>query len=287
MTEPGIRAIAELPAILFVPGNRPERFDKALRSGAPAIVIDLEDAVPVDAKASARDAARKWLDTIDDRAPAISGVRINSPFTRDGHADIGMLLDAGRKPGFILMPKVESAIEPQLLQRLLGDIALICTIESARGLANAGSIAGGVPSVAALAFGGVDLAADLRAELSWDALLHARGCVVQAAAAASVGVLDVPHLDIAADAALETECRRAKAMGFTGKLAIHPRQIDGIMSAFLPSATEIAEARDLLRAAQQAHGAAAQYKGRMIDEAVLRSARRVMHLATLRREGRS
>lgn len=272
-------AVADLSAILFAPGNRPERFDKAARSGAPGIVIDLEDAVPPDAKDAARPQVLQWFAMRGDSDAVKAGIRVNSVYTRHGLNDLVRLLDSGVSPDFLVLPKVESAFEALLTNRLSGGVPLICTIESALGLANAGEIARGAPSVAALAFGGADLAADLRAEFSWDGLLCARGVVVQAAAAASVGAIDVPYLDINDEAGCVTEARRGKAMGFTGKFAIHPRHVAPIVATFTPAPQEIERAAALLEASARAGGGAVEFNGRMVDEAVLRSARRTMALA--------
>ncbi len=266
----------DVKAILFVPGNRPDRFDKALTSGAPAIVIDLEDAVAPAEKTNARAGVLAWFSGRSSDATVAAGVRINHCATKAGILDLAGLVDIDCRPDFIVLPKVESAFEVTLMARLLPDVPLFCTIKSAVGLHAAFGIAHASPNVAGLGFGGVDLAADLRCDPGWDALYHARGTLIQAAASASVAALDVPYLNLASDDGLHDDCLRAKAMGFTGKFAIHPKHVAGILSAFAPTAAEIERARKILRAAESAVGNAGRADDRMIDEAVLRSARRIL-----------
>jgi citrate lyase beta subunit len=272
-------SVRDLRAILFVPGNRPDRFGKALASGAPAIVLDLEDAVAPAEKAKARGSVLEWFAQQPRDGAVAAGVRVNHCATRHGIHDLAALVEHARRPDFILLPKVESPFEVTLAARLMPEVPLLCTIESAIGLHAAFDIARASPSVAGLGFGGADLAADLRAEMSWDALYHARGTVVQAAASVAAAVLDVPYLNLASDDGLREECLRAKAMGFTGKFAIHPRHVAGIVSAFAPSPAEIERARKILRAAEEAAGNAGRAGDSMIDEALLRSARRIVAAA--------
>ena len=275
--------IADLPCILFAPGHKPDLFAKAIASGAPAIVIDLEDAVAPERKDEARALVRVWF-TRRCSEPTRIGVRFNHPSTRFGLRDMTAFFDDGPLPDFIVLPKVESALEPHLVHKLSGGVPLICTIESAIGVSRAFEIAAAAPSIAALGFGGADLASDLRASMEWEPLAAARSTVVQAAAAAGVGALDVPWLELDDDSGLEAECRRARAFGFTGKFAIHPRFVERTMDCFMPSETETEHARGALAAAVAAGGAAVAYRGKMIDEAILRSARRIVALDAARRQ---
>ena len=275
-------AIRDMPCILFAPGHKPDLFAKAIASGAPGIVIDLEDAVAPERKDETRALVRDWF-TRRSSVPARVGVRFNHPATRFGLRDMAAFFDDGPMPDFIMLPKVESAIEAQLAHRLSGGVPLICTIESALGLSRAFEIAAAAPSIAALGFGGADLASDLRAAMEWEPLAAARSTVVQAAAAAGVGALDVPWLQLDDDSGLEVESRRARAFGFTGKFAIHPRFVERTIDCFMPSEAETEHARGALAVAEAAGGAAVAYRGKMIDEAILRSARRIVALDAARR----
>jgi (S)-citramalyl-CoA lyase len=256
---------------LFVPGDRPDRFERALAAGADVVVIDLEDSVAPAGKDAARAEALRAI------GPGV-GVRLNALTTPAGIRDLAAMLDLAAGPELVVLPKVESAAEVRLCAEVLGGAAwpgeLVCVIESGRGIEAAAKIATADPHVTALGFGGVDLAAALGAELAWEPMLPARGRVVWAAAAAGIGTLDVPCLDLDSTEMLAEECRRAKAMGFTGKIAIHPGQVAGIRAGFAPTDTEIAEARAILAAA--GNSGVVRHGGRMIDAAAVSRARRLV-----------
>ncbi len=128
----------------------------------------------------------------------------------------------------------------------------------------------------ALGFGGADLAADLRSAFTWEALLWGRSRLVQAAAGRGIGLLDVPYMDIKDTEGLSAECARIKALGYTGKLAIHPGQVEAIAMAFTPTAEEIEHAQGTLDAYNAAAGGVCTYRGKMIDEPVVATARQVL-----------
>jgi citrate lyase beta subunit len=201
-------------------------------------------------------------------------VRINGIATRAGLLDLADVT-AGPAPAFVLLPKVESAAEATLYARHLAGVPLIATIESAVGLLRAAEIAA-VRGVVALGFGGADLSADLGADLAWEPMLAHRATVVRAAAVAGIAVFDVPHLDIADDQGLVDTTRRARAMGFTGRFAIHPRQVPGIVAAFTPTPAEVARAHAVLGAFAAADGGVCELDGRMIDRPVVEAARRLL-----------
>lgn len=273
-------------ALLFTPGNRPERFAKAAATGADGLILDLEDAVAAPAKDDARATVVAHFrgDFRAGLAPhQLKGVRVNNIHTPAGVRDLDALVSSGVAPDFVLLPKVESAFEVRLYARHLeggqAGIAFGCLIESARGLEAAMEIAQADPRVRILAFGGVDLAADLRAELAWEPLLYGRSRLVQAAASAGLGLLDVPHLALDDAAALAAECARVKALGFTSKLAIHPKQVGPILAAFTPTAAEVDRAARMVAALEQAGGNAVEFEGRMLEGPVVKAAQRVLALA--------
>ena len=266
-------------ALLFVPATRPDRADKALVSGADGIVIDLEDAVAAAHKDAARGQALEWLARRPAQRETAVGLRINSLGTRAGLQDLASLAEARCPCDFVMLPKLESAFEVQLHARHLGDVALLCMIETAAGLEEAMRIATAGRGVAALGFGGLDLSVDLRAKFAWEPLLFGRSRVVQAASAAGIAVFDVPYLDLRDDAGLAGECARARAMGFTGKVAIHPSHLPAILAAFTPSAQEANDARGILQSFERSGGNVCEYQGKMVDEPVARAARRVVELA--------
>jgi citrate lyase beta subunit len=280
--------LSTIKSLLFTPGTRPDRFGKAVTTAADGLIIDLEDAVGPGDKDSARSGVAEWFRqrTESTRPGFLFCLRVNSPYTEAGLRDLVALVElakAGCAPDAVLLPKVESAVEVELVARHLraagqggAGVALVGLIESAAGLEQAFSIAGATPMLCALAFGGVDLAADLRAEFTWESLLWGRGRIVQAAASRGLGLLDVPYLGIGDDAGLAAECARVKAMGFGGKLAIHPNQVETIARAFTPTAAEVEHAQGVLAAYTAASGGACTYRGKMVDEPVVIVARQVL-----------
>jgi citrate lyase beta subunit len=152
---------------------------------------------------------------------------------------------------------------------------LVAVIESARGLARVEDVAA-APGVDGLLFGGLDLSLDLRTALDWEALLYARSRAVLAARMADVALMDTPHFDLGAEAPLTAEARRARRLGFDGKAAIHPRQVAPILAAFSPSEAEVAAARRVLEAGEQAGAGVFALDGVMVDRPALEAARRVV-----------
>jgi citrate lyase beta subunit len=153
---------------------------------------------------------------------------------------------------------------------------VMALIETARGLEHVAAIAQAHSSVVALGFGAADLAADLGCEMSWEPMLYPRSRMVQAAALARLALFDVPYLDIRNPEGLAAETRRVQALGFTGKLAIHPDQVPVIVQALLPTAQQVQDAHAIVAAAQAHPQGVCVLNGRMIDEPVVQSARRVI-----------
>jgi len=269
---------------LFTPANRPERFLKAWQSGADGIIIDLEDAVAIEDKDQARAAALNFLKAAQypDRRLVV-GLRINSIQTAAGLADLLALATAQAYPDALFFPKVEYAQEIVLYDKHLSGerwdkVSYAALIETALGLQNAHQIAAASPRMGALVFGGVDLALDLGAQPEFEALLYARARVVQAAKMNGCSALDVPFLDIKDEPGLRQEAIRVKALGFGGKLAIHPAQIQTLASAFAATEQEVLQAQAVVSAYEQAQGNAAQLHGKMIDIPVYKAALRTLQM---------
>lgn len=271
-----------LTSLLFTPGSRPERFEKAVASGADGIIIDWEDAVPASDKDHVRAEVIAWL-TERGRVgtlPFLTALRINSLHNAHGLADLDALNAAALPLDLVVLPKVESAAEVhQALRKLRGEVRLVCLVETVLGVRHAAEIATAAPQVAALAFGGFDLSAETGGEPTWDALLWPRTQVVHACAAAGVLALDQPCIALDDSAALTAECERVRALGFAGKLAVHPRQCAVIQAAFQPGAEQVARARRIVAAVEQAQGNVAVVDGQMIDVPMFRSAQRVLQRA--------
>jgi (S)-citramalyl-CoA lyase len=275
--------LAPIRSILFCPADKVERFEKVALSGADAIAIDLEDAVGLAKKDQAR---RELLSYLAQHGRVPGGcdfrtiVRINSLLTRAGIDDLHALLSQQIVPHALMLPKVESAFEVRLIAtqlRTLGKpCALIAFIETARGLQHAADIAHADPMLQALAFGGADLSADLGSDLAWEPLLSARHAVIAAAASNGLYRFDVPWIALDDEAGLIDECRRARALGFSGKLAIHPKQVHAINAAFTPTDLQRERATRILDAFTAAQGSVCEVDGKMIDEPLVRMARQVL-----------
>jgi citrate lyase beta subunit len=268
---------ARLQSLLFVPGSRPDRFAGALASGADAVCIDLEDSVPPADKAAAREAALAAIAT-DDSGRLI--LRCNGLGTIEGVQDVDAIATAlargARTPSLLLLPKAENAEQLTALAQQTGArLGLVPLIESPRGLRVAAAI-GSVPGVVAMMFGGGDLSAELGVELAWEPLAVARGLFLLACAEAGVPAIDVPWIRLDDAAGLEDETRRAKALGFAAKAAIHPAQIPTIHTVMRPTPDEIEEAHAAALAFAEAGGAAVRFRGRMLEAPVMRRYSRIL-----------
>jgi citrate lyase subunit beta/citryl-CoA lyase len=260
---------------LFVPGNRPDRFDKALNSGADAIILDLEDAVDPASKDAAREAVGAWLDSGHATAGRVL-IRINDDTTPWYGGDCA-LLDRFRSVGIVL-PKAERADQIAALPRHGSGRIVVPLIETARGLRAVDEIAA-ADGVQRLAFGTLDFAADL--DLSGDErgliqpammIALASRCAEKAAPIAGV----TPAIDDTG--ALKRDLDFARAFGFTAKLCIHPRQVVAVREALAPTPAEQNWARRVIAAAEAGTGAV-QVDGRMVDRPVLLKAQAILDRA--------
>ena len=258
---------ARMQSLLFVPGTRPDRVASALASGADAVCIDLEDAVPAAEKEHARQAALTFLG--QDRVV----LRVNSLSTSEGRADLERLAKGSGRPPLLLIPKVEGAAE--LAPAAALGVGLVPLIETPRGLRYGLEIAA-APGVVAMMFGGGDLSAELGVDLAWEPLVVPRSLFLLACAEAGIPAIDVPYLHLDDEAGLAEETRRAQALGFAAKAAIHPRQIGTIHRVLRPSPQQIDEARQAEAAFQAAGGAAVRWNGRMLEAPVMRRYRRIL-----------
>jgi (S)-citramalyl-CoA lyase len=193
------------------------------------------------------------------------------------------LLSSERPPRGIMLPKVKSPEEIVLLDDLLTSegsaLRLQVIIETNEGLEACYEIARASPRIDALLFGAVDMSAELRVAPTWDALLYARSRLVHAAAAAGIDLIDVPFLDLNDMAGLTREATLAAALGMTGKGAIHPKQLPAITRAFTPDTEQIARARRIVEAFEQAGTGLVVVDGKLIEKPVLRSMYRILAIA--------
>lgn len=270
-------------SFLFVPGTGPEMFPKALSAAPDIVCIDLEDAVIPEDKAEARRATLKLFEAVPADAAAELLVRVNSLRSRDGIEDIAAILAAPSPPPGVMLPKVQTPDEVQLLADMLdaeeSPLRLQVIIETNEGLEACREIACASDRIDSLLFGGVDMAAELRVEPTWSALLHARSRVVHAAASAGIDLIDVPFLDLNDMEGLEREAALCAELGFTGKGAIHPKQLPVITKHFTPSAEQIARARRITAAFEEARTGLVVVDGKLIEKPVLRSMYRILAIA--------
>jgi citrate lyase subunit beta/citryl-CoA lyase len=261
---------------LFVPGNRPERFAKALAAGADRVILDLEDAVAPADKAAARRAVAEWIHSQSTLADRLL-VRINddaSPWYAD---DLALL--AASPLRCVMLPKCESPAQvAAVLAQLPSGSQVLPLIETACGLQAVQAIAA-APGVARLAFGSLDFMLDL--DVPEGSLMLAMAAAQIALASRAAGLpAPVAGVTPALDAArVSADMVQARSLGFGAKMCIHPAQVAASLAALAPSAGELAWAERVLQASAAAGGAALQLDGKMVDRPVLLRAERLLALA--------
>ncbi|MFT5111621.1 MAG: (S)-citramalyl-CoA lyase [Parasphingorhabdus sp.] len=270
-------------SFIFSPGLRPEMFPKALASGTDIVCVELEDGIAPRDKDEARRKTLQLFETpqADDGVERI--VRINCLREAFGIADIQAILTSDTPPPALMLPKVRTPDEVVLLDNLLTErghnTRLHIIIETNAGLEAAFDIAHCSSRIYALFFGGVDMAAELRCDNSWEPLLYARSRVVHAAASAGLDVIDVPYLDLEDPQGMAVEARQAKSLGFSGKGSVHPKQIAAINAVFTPSQDEITRARRIIETFEEADTGLVVIDGKLIEKPVLRNMYRILAIA--------
>jgi citrate lyase beta subunit len=272
--------------VLFMPGDSLRKIEKATQSEVDSIVMDLEDGVAFNQKEAARQVTAEALRTLFfGRREKL--VRLNPP--EEGR-DITVTFPA--HPDGYVIPKAETAAQVVAIDQLLaeaeaahglpiGSTALLAIIETALGVMNLKEIATASQRLQALIFGAEDLASSIgaiRTPESWE-VFYGRSAVVTAAAAYQLEAIDMVYFDLHNLTGLEAECRLARQLGYGGKCAIHPRQVEVINRAFAPTESEIAQAQRLLQAfaEHQAAGSGAfAFDGKMVDRPVIRAAEKVL-----------
>ncbi len=281
-------------ALLFIPGDDRRKIEKGITLQPDCIIMDLEDGAAESRKATARSTIRAALSELD-FGRSEKWVRVNAVDTAYISDDLSVL--SGIAVTGIVIPKVDSAEQIKLVsdwlemhetpeQKQAGGIKLIAIIESAMGVVNLREIAGSDPRLIALCFGAEDLAGDIGAIRTPDIheSAYARGAVVIHAKAYGLQAIDTPFITLDDEVALTREAYAALEMGYTGKLAIHPKQIAPITTVFTPDETEIQAALGLIAAfeAQQNAGAGAfQIDGKMVDMPMMRAAKALLERAKM------
>ena len=281
------REVRPRRSFIFAPALRPEIYPKALASGADIVCVELEDGVAPRDKAEARKNAVEMFNQpqADDGVERI--LRINCIRSAFGVADMDAVLNTATAPPAIMMPKVNSGNEVQIMDELLSeselDTRLHIIIETNAGLENVYDIARSSDRIDALFFGAVDMSAELRCDNTWDSLVYARSRIVHAAAGVGVDAIDVPHLDLDDEEGLVRDAERARDMGFSGKGAIHPKQIALINKVFTPDAEALAKAQKLVDAFEAADTGLVVVDGKLIEKPVLREMKRRLMLGKLQK----
>ena len=260
---PGAAALAR--SLLFVPGNRPDRFAKAAATAADLVIVDLEDAVPQEDKAAARDAVATWL-SADGRA----AVRVNGTKSVHYQPDVAALAGLTGLQA-VVVPMADDAVALAALHQRLGqEVEIVALIETALGVVRAVELAS-TPGVSRLAFGNLDFAADIDSSAGDEALLMARSTLVVASRAAGLpGPVDGVTTALDDPEVSGSDAIRARGLGFAGKLCIHPSQVDAVNAAFTPSLDEIAWAHRIIDAsAIGGAGGVVRVDGHMVDAPVI------------------
>jgi len=269
---------------LFIPGASEKMLAKAPGTAAGAVILDLEDAVAPDQKTTARSLVAEAVRARSIAAPTF--VRINPLEGGLGYADLAQVVAPGLRG--VMLPKAATTAQLEALDLALRDaeagagleagfVLVAALVETPRGVLNLPQLAYG-PRVCALCLGGEDLALALGAHRTprGQELDFARAMLVTAAAAAGLQAVDTVWTDVRDLEGLRLECRRNRDHGFTGKLAIHPGQLETIHEAFAPSSEELADARRIVQAFEGSAGGVALAGGKMIDAPVVERARRLL-----------
>ncbi len=265
---------------LYVPGNNPRFINNVAVYGCDCTILDLEDSVIMQHKQDARYLVKNALKTMDFGKSEI-WVRINKEMAKD---DIGII--SYGSPHGICIPKVESKEDIKLIEKILEEANLDChlmaIVETAKGIANAREIAKASDKLVAIAFGAEDYTRDTGGKREWEFLLYPRFEILISAKSAGIQALDTIYPNVDDEKGLKEETKKIVEMGFDGKGAIHPSQIEIIHDCFMPSQEEIMEAKKIIEAIEEAKKegrGVATIDGRMIDLPVEKKARRIIKLA--------
>ncbi len=290
-----------LRSLIFVPGNRPNMLERARSFGADIIMVDLEDSVPPSEKLTARDLAHDWVPTLADEGQKVV-VRVNSLDTGLTRDELAAVVGPGLSG--ISLGKVESPWDIGEAERMLGplearaglepgSVGIIPWIENAQAVVKLNQIASCSPRIMALAFGAEDYTNDLgvqRTDLG-EEVYFPRAAVAVAARAAKVASLDSPFVAFRDPEGLKKDAGRARQLGYTGKFAIHPSQLDIINETFSPRPKDIEYAHQVVEAWNQAEAAgrgSLDLNGRMVDVPVFKRAQNLLALAeAISRQSRS
>jgi citrate lyase subunit beta/citryl-CoA lyase len=279
-------------SLLYVPGNMPSMLQNLSVFGSDAVIIDLEDAVPHGEKDAARRLVRRFLESYRTRPQEVL-VRINALDTPFAYEDLREILPA--LPDGVRLPKADT---PEVVERLdtlltefeeelgleIGRFRILPSIESAEGVLQCIEIARSSPRLLGLAFGAEDYTASMEIERTktGEELMNARARVVWAAKAAGIQAIDSIFADVKDMDGLRRETELVKALGYTGKSLVNPRQIEVVHEVFAPKPSEIAYALQVIEAIERAREMGTgviSLGGKMVDAPVVKRAFRTLRTA--------
>lgn len=265
-------------SMLCTPAIADDRYANCHQSGADVCLVDLEDSVPLPRKEEARRKAQDFIATA--RPPVRCAVRINSVAEANGLRDLLALRDYPVKPKIVLVPKVESARDLEIVEAVLGEhcpeLELLAVVETPRGLERLPEITATSARLRAMIFGSADYAAAMGIGLAWEPLVYARSLLVNAARAAGIDMIDSPLFDLTDLSLLRREAEAGLALGYSGKIALHPCQVPVINDVYSPDAAALEQAHRIVTAADLSGQAITTVGGSMVGRPFFNASRRLL-----------
>ena len=279
-------------SMLFVPGSNEKMATKSLGIDADSLIIDLEDSVAPHVKKEAREFVKEFIEETDFGEKEVA-VRINSPKTEYGNDDLNEMIQA--QPYTLVIPKVEKGEELKELDMLMtqiekqqnfpiGGVELMALIETPLGIINVDEIAMSTPRLTGLLFGAGDFTRETRGQITkerWE-LYYPLIKIIVAARAANIDAVDSPYFDVRDPEGCEVNARQGKVLGYDGKSAIHPSQVEVINKVFIPTPEEIERAKKVIELYQNAEAegkGATQLNGQLIEHVHVTISKRILKIA--------
>lgn len=279
-------------SMLFVPGSNEKMATKSLGIDADSLIIDLEDSVAPHVKKEAREFVKEFIEETDFGEKEVA-VRINSPKTEYGNDDLNEMIQA--QPYTLVIPKVEKGEELKELDMLMtqiekqqnfpiGGVELMALIETPLGIINVDEIAMSTPRLTGLLFGAGDFTRETRGQITkerWE-LYYPLIKIIVAARAANIDAVDSPYFDVKDPEGCEVNARQGKVLGYDGKSAIHPSQVEVINKVFTPTPEEIERAKKVIELYQNAEAegkGATQLNGQLIEHVHVTISKRILKIA--------
>ncbi|HTZ45030.1 MAG TPA: CoA ester lyase [Jatrophihabitans sp.] len=263
---------------LCTPAIAVDRYARCHRSGADICLVDLEDSVPPDRKAQARQLAAGFFGP--DAGPVRCAIRVNTVTEPDGLRDLLAVRDYPVPPGIVLVPKVESPRDLEIVESVLRpgcpQLELLAVIETPRGLDRSDVIARSSDRLRGLIFGSADYAAAMGIGLGWESLVYARSRLANSARAAGIEAIDSPQFDLTDLGLLRREAEGALGLGYSGKIALNPRQVTVINEVFSPGTDELEHARQVVLAGHRAGRAIATVGSSMVGRPFFEASQRLL-----------